>query len=59
MEKKPVVKARLHHGTKSFDITIPTAIVQSFKINEGDIFSVEVIKNDDIEIIYKRIFKQK
>ena len=59
MEKKPVVKARLHHGTKSFDITIPAAIVESFKINEGDIFSVEVNKNDDIEIVYRRIFKQK
>ena len=59
MEKKPVVKARLHHGTKSFDITIPAAVVQSFKINEGDIFSVEVIENKDIEIVYKRIYKQK
>jgi len=43
MGKKFTVKARTHHGTDSLDITIPTQVCKDNKINEGDIFSLEVI----------------
>ncbi|SNQ62749.1 hypothetical protein [Candidatus Methanoperedens nitratireducens] len=59
MEKKSVVKARLHHGAKSLDLTIPVSICEDFNISEGDVFSVEVNKQDnDFKLIYRRILKQ-
>jgi len=53
-----VVKARLHHGTKSLDLTIPVKIVNGMNIKEGDVFTVQMGKNIEgkIEIIYTRIF---
>lgn len=59
MKKKSTIKARLHYGAKSLDISIPVSICEEFKINEGDVFSVEVKKEtSDIELVYRRIFKQ-
>lgn len=58
MEKTPIIKARAHHGSKSLDISIPVKICDLYKIKDGDAFSVEVSQNDDIEIVYRRIFKQ-
>jgi hypothetical protein len=35
MGKKFTVKARIHHGTDSLDITIPTQVCKENKINEA------------------------
>jgi hypothetical protein len=60
MSKKFTVKARLHHGTDSLDLTIPTQICRDLKINEGDVFSLEVItEGDKIMLSYQRIFANK
>lgn len=57
--KKYTVKTRAHHGAKSLDLTIPVSLCEEFKINEGDIFIVEVRQNNkDFELVYKRIFSQ-
>lgn len=59
MHKKPIVKARGHHGTNSFDITIPVNICNAHKINEGDVFSVDTEYDEGIlKLIYTRIFQQ-
>ena len=60
MKKSSIVKARVHHGSKSLDLTIPSALCENLKISEGDAFTVET--NDDgtqLKIIYTRIFQQK
>ena len=60
MGKKSTVKARIHHGTDSLDITIPTKICRDNKISDGDIFSLDVIsEGDDIILKYTRIFENK
>lgn len=59
MPKIYTVKARAHHGAKSLDLTIPASVCNEFDIIDGDIFSIEVQKVDkDIELIYKRVYKQ-
>lgn len=61
MKKHYTVKARIHHGSKSLDLTIPSNIVKTHKINPGDIFKIELEKraNGDIEIRYNRVFANK
>jgi len=59
MNKKDVVKARIHYGSKSLDITIPVRIIKSHFIKEGDVFTVEArLKNGETKLIYTRIFRQ-
>jgi len=54
------VKARLHHGADSLDITIPVEMVRRHEINEGDIFEIKVYeKEDDIVLRYKRVYQSK
>ena len=54
------VKARRRQGTNSLDITIPTSIVRDEKINVGDIFEVELNKqNNELKLEYKRVYKKK
>ncbi len=54
--KKHTVRARAHHGAKSLDLTIPVSLCEEFKINDGDLFIVEVRQNNkDFELVYKRI----
>ena len=57
---KATVKARLHHGTNSLDLTIPSKIVQENSIKEGDVFTIDIEKNerDQIVLKYIRVFKQ-
>ena len=57
---KPTVKARAHYGTSSLDLTIPSKIVKDNKIQEGDVFSIEIKLNRENQLIikYTRIFKQ-
>ena len=60
MGKKFTVKARAHYGTDSLDLTIPTQVCKENRINEGDIFSLEIISEDkSIVLKYTRIFENK
>ena len=60
MGKKYTVKARVHYGTDSLDLTIPTQICKDNKIRDGDVFSVDVSSdNEIITLKYKRIFENK
>ncbi|CAG0980414.1 hypothetical protein METP3_02047 [Methanosarcinales archaeon] len=60
MGKKFTVKARAHHGTDSLDITIPTQVCKENKINEGDVFSLEITDEGKSTILkYTRIFENK
>lgn len=55
----PIVRARVRHGTQSFDLTIPTKIVKVINLKEGDAFTVESSKKDGkIVLTYTLIFKQ-
>lgn len=51
------VKARIRHGAESLDLTIPVEIVREENINEGDIFEVQVIEDDEIILKYKRVYE--
>ncbi len=60
MVKKFTVKARAHHGTDSLDLTIPTQVCKENKINEGDVFSLEIISEEKPTVLkYTRIFENK
>ncbi len=60
MGKKFTVKARAHHGTDSLDLTIPTQVCKENKINEGDIFSLEITEDGKLTVLkYTRIFENK
>ncbi len=60
MGKKFTVKARAHYGTDSLDLTIPTQVCKENKINEGDIFSLDIINEGKLIILkYTRIFENK
>ena len=59
MKRKPIVKARVHYGSKSLDITIPVAIIKTYGIKEGDVFTVEVKSEEgETKLVYTRIFQQ-
>jgi len=52
------VKARVHHGADSLDLTIPAELVREYEIKEGDIFEVEISKKDnDIVLSYERVYE--
>ena len=54
------VKARKRQGTNSLDLTIPTKVVKEEKISNGDIFEVNVSKQDNnLKIEYKCVYKKK
>jgi len=60
MGKNFTVKARAHHGTDSLDITIPTQVCKENKINEGDVFSLEIAGEGKLTVLkYTRIFENK
>jgi hypothetical protein len=60
MGKKFTVKARAHHGTDSLDLTIPTQVCKENKINEGDVFSLDVVNEGKSTVLkYTRIFENK
>lgn len=60
MSKKYTVKARIHHGTNSIDITIPTKVCRETNIDEGDIFSLEISIEDGKTVLkYTRVFENK
>ncbi len=59
-EKENTVKARLHHGSNSLDITIPSDIATNMKINPGDIFRL-VVKEEKGNLVlqYERVYAVK
>ncbi len=55
----PIVKARLHHGTTSLDLTVPSDLCSKYGVAPGDAFEVSVKSQDGvILIVYARIYKQ-
>ena len=54
------VKSRLHHGSNSLDLTIPSDVVKQFKINPGDVFKL-VAKTEKNSVIlqYERVYSTK
>lgn len=53
-----IVKVRGRHGTKSLDITIPAKISKEFDIHVGDVFKVDIVKeNNSIKLIYELVYK--
>jgi len=59
MEKTYTVKARIHYGSKSLDITIPAELVKKHSINPGDIFKVEATEEGNLVLMYERVFENK
>ena len=59
-EKENTVKARLHHGSNSLDLTIPSDIVSSKTINPGDVFRL-VVKEEKGNLVlhYERVYSTK
>lgn len=54
-----IVKVRGRHGTKTLDITIPAKISKEYDIQAGDVFKVNIVKeNDSIKIIYELVYKE-
>ena len=51
------VKARVHHGSESLDLTIPAELRRDKGITPGDLFIVEADENDagNLLIEYKRV----
>jgi hypothetical protein len=60
IEKENTVKSRLHYGTSSLDLTIPSDIVKSKKINPGDVFRLIVREEKgNLVLQYERVYSTK
>lgn len=58
MSGPDTVKARVHHGSESLDITIPARVKREFGISPGDVFLVEPEDEEgELVIRYNRIHK--
>lgn len=52
------VKARVHHGAESLNLTIPADIVRGNNIAAGDIFKIEATDEEgNIVIKYRRVYE--
>jgi hypothetical protein len=51
------VKARVHHGSESLDLTIPAELRRDTDITPGDLFIVEAEENEagNLVIEYERV----
>jgi len=59
-EKETTVKARLHHGSSSLDLTIPSEIVAAKTINPGDVFRLVVkVEKGNLVLCYERVYAVK
>jgi len=59
-EMENTVKSRLHHGSNSLDLTIPSEVVKSFKINPGDVFKlVAKTEKNSVVLQYERVYSAK
>lgn len=50
---KTTVKARVHYGADSLDLTIPVEIRRKYKIEPGDIFEVAMEADEENNLILK------
>jgi len=57
-KEKKTVKARVHHGSDSLDLTLPTDFKREYSVNAGDIFEITALedKEGNIEFRYKRVY---
>lgn len=59
-EMEDTVKSRLHHGSNSLDLTIPSEVVRTFKINPGDVFRlVAKTEKNAVVLQYERVYSVK
>jgi len=51
------VKARVHHGSESLDLTIPAELRRDLGITPGDLFIVQAEENEDENLVieYERV----
>ncbi|MFA4878257.1 MAG: AbrB/MazE/SpoVT family DNA-binding domain-containing protein [Methanoregula sp.] len=56
-DKENIVKSRLHHGSNSLDLTIPSEVAKSLRINPGDMFRL-VVKEEKGTLVleYERVY---
>ena len=60
VERESIVKSRLHYGTNSLDLTIPSDVVKSVKINPGDVFRLIVREEKgNLVLQYERVYSTK
>ena len=58
--KEHTVKSRVHHGTNILDLTIPSEIVRSMKINPGDVFRLIATEEKGTLVLrYERVYATK
>lgn len=56
-DKENIVKSRLHHGSNSLDLTIPSEVAKDMKINPGDVFRLIVKEREGRLILqYERVY---
>ncbi|WP_148708188.1 AbrB/MazE/SpoVT family DNA-binding domain-containing protein [Haloferax sp. Atlit-12N] len=56
MPEPHTVKARVHHGSESLDLTIPAEMKREHGISAGDVFLVGVDEDGDrLTLEYERI----
>ncbi len=59
-EKEIIVKSRFHYGSNSLDLTIPSEITKTMKINPGDIFRLIVREEKgNLVLQYERVYSTK
>ena len=59
-ELENTVKSRLHHGSNSLDLTIPSGVVKTFRINPGDVFRlVAKTEKNTVVLQYERVYSAK
>jgi len=57
--RRQTVRARVHHGTSSLDMSIPSEITKEYDIRAGDVFEVTTLNtNKELKIIYRRVYSQ-
>lgn len=56
-DKENLVKSRLHHGSRSLDLTIPADVARTMRINPGDVFRL-VVKEEGgmLTLQYERVY---
>jgi hypothetical protein len=59
-EKEIIIKSRLHYGSNSLDLTIPSEVAKTEKINPGDVFRL-IVKEEKGNLVlqYERVYSTK
>ena len=60
VQKEITIKSRFHYGSTSLDLTIPSDVVKTEKINPGDIFRL-IVKEEKGNLVlqYERVYSTK